>query len=974
MLRFVTVLVGTLSSSCFSSIIQNPESKASYEIAGKLGDGRWGIVHVVRTTNGARRAMKSDKVPVGIREVHREADALSAIRSAGLSGRSPSLYDHFTIPTIDREKGTRYSIQDVTGESVVSELRKGLLTEVSAASICLQMVDCIKEIQTRAGYVHNDLHVENIAFRSREDKNHVLLIDFGDSVPVLNRRRISTQDSLYAHDRVLRDFVLPVYATTDPVWFEQILKSDSDDQIVDLMNWTWDGRFSQLAKAMIRNARIHYQLSNELIPTLKIQDSIVGVFNEIVRARYPDERDLGWFQWAMAQADEEHHIAEFIAARDKFTPSDIAIINSTRVLARQIHSLEAERSDFQKAVLTILQVFSIGNPLSTDHEWFRQLMRGPRADLAAFLRTRRYVPEMLMMLEAAWDQGRSQSRPDYRVLETALNRILTREGFVYASQVIWAPVNRGVAVAGPFDEAAARAVTKEVIAAVTRRHAEGFFDLSISAGSVVVENLNGHYKVFLQSAGQAMDPRMRAGVPKSIASVFDAETVMKKYISHDDKNWVQFSLKNDRNDDNTKTIMSWMGSEPLGRLMTRNSRIFERTRAGQGYSTLPLRESVEEIFDHFVRHHVPGTGRQWFIDVVLGASDQAESSWQNYVKSWGKNLEQHGLLEIIEGMRLLSRYHSHEQILRMDFARVVEYLVAIQPSFDSAVQTRPNWFNAAMAQEQVDAKMIEKMGRITRKAFVMSFNLLRKTKGITFESLLDVLNDAPYVDIEFTHVEAPRSGEHKATLIYLHGMTSTAQKQLDMMRKRNFFQTLGETFKIVAPQIRVTKRNPKVEWFPFLLNPWDDVEGSLGDRDSLDEAVRILLPIIDEEAKLLGGDYSKIFIMGTSKGGMMAAWFGLMANRAFGGVVNYIGSFPLLETKAVSQLGKNVPVIHIHDKKDTIVKYHFAEEGMEVARKAGAQGYTAITEIPADGPFKHDFSDNGLALVSQWLMEASTKK
>lgn len=220
-------------------------------------------------------------------------------------------------------------------------------------------------------------------------------------------------------------------------------------------------------------------------------------------------------------------------------------------------------------------------------------------------------------------------------------------------------------------------------------------------------------------------------------------------------------------------------------------------------------------------------------------------------------------------------------------------------------------------------------------------------------------------------VHEPPPGMHRYTMIYLHGISGLGEKDWKDHIHPKTGGGFGDDVRIVIPQVKNTLRNPNREWFEFIQGrePWNDETpvGSLGKLESLEEAMNGLLSLVDREARLLNGDYSRIYIMGYSKGGQMAVWLGLMSNRPFGGIINYLGCLPYFEINSVSEAGKNVAIVHFHDPRDKIIQFRFAEAGVLVARRAGAIGYNGIIVSDVSGKDYHGLSSKLLSQIKQWF-------
>ena len=100
---------------------------------------------------------------------------------------------------------------------------------------------------------------------------------------------------------------------------------------------------------------------------------------------------------------------------------------------------------------------------------------------------------------------------------------------------------------------------------------------------------------------------------------------------------------------------------------------------------------------------------------------------------------------------------------------------------------------------------------------------------------------------------------------------------------------------------------------------------------------------------------------------MIAEWLGLMSDYNFGGVVSFLGAFPLREIGNVSERGKEVPIFHPHDVDDIIVLFSYAAAGRKAAADAGARGYEALTPVSVNGSTHHGLSAGTLVKCREWL-------
>lgn len=211
---------------------------------------------------------------------------------------------------------------------------------------------------------------------------------------------------------------------------------------------------------------------------------------------------------------------------------------------------------------------------------------------------------------------------------------------------------------------------------------------------------------------------------------------------------------------------------------------------------------------------------------------------------------------------------------------------------------------------------------------------------------------------------------HKATLIYFDGIEGSGASQVDRMHEKGLLNGLTDTLRVVAAVMRTTPKNDHKYWFPWGYQPYQIVRNeNLGARRDMEDSMRVIMPLIEREARLLDGDYSRIYLLGYSQGGMMATWLGLMSNKPLGGVVNMHGVFPVFDLDRVSDAGKGVTIHHLHDPLDTNVIYVNAEKGLRSAIAAGARGYSAIVNTVVPGNSHHGFTTKVSGEVNAWFLD-----
>ncbi|KAL8622445.1 hypothetical protein ACOMHN_034110 [Nucella lapillus] len=170
----------------------------------------------------------------------------------------------------------------------------------------------------------------------------------------------------------------------------------------------------------------------------------------------------------------------------------------------------------------------------------------------------------------------------------------------------------------------------------------------------------------------------------------------------------------------------------------------------------------------------------------------------------------------------------------------------------------------------------------------------------------------------------PPLKDHRATLIFLHGLGDTGHawaEELEMLK----FQHI----KIICPHapfqaVTVNRRMRMPSWF--------DVHGfgpdTTEDEASIKKASQTLQNLIEEEEKN-GISSNRIYIGGISQGGAVALYTAFAVDRPVGGVVALSTWLPLHKTLAddkVAKYNRDVPVLLGHGSEDPLVKFVWGQQ------------------------------------------------
>jgi len=162
----------------------------------------------------------------------------------------------------------------------------------------------------------------------------------------------------------------------------------------------------------------------------------------------------------------------------------------------------------------------------------------------------------------------------------------------------------------------------------------------------------------------------------------------------------------------------------------------------------------------------------------------------------------------------------------------------------------------------------------------------------------------------------PSKGKHVCTLIWLHGLGDSAEGFRDFFTASNSPAPADARVRLLtAPRAKVTANNYRYfnSWYDIAT--FDDLEKeSVGMEEVIANSIEIK-KVIEEEVKLLGGDYKKIAIGGFSQGCAMSLHVGLSYGDKLGCIIGLSGYlFPSTELQE-----KNPPILLVHGTDDETI-------------------------------------------------------
>lgn len=217
----------------------------------------------------------------------------------------------------------------------------------------------------------------------------------------------------------------------------------------------------------------------------------------------------------------------------------------------------------------------------------------------------------------------------------------------------------------------------------------------------------------------------------------------------------------------------------------------------------------------------------------------------------------------------------------------------------------------------------------------------------------------------------PPRGEHRHTLIFMHGLGDSSAGFASL------FQSLP------LPHTRVVLPNAPVQ--PVSVNggarmpSWYDIYTLGSARTAIDHredepgimaARASVQALVDEEVARLGGDASQLVIGGFSQGCAMALLAGLTSSHRLGGILGLSG-YLLLRAQYPALLGAHaseVPILLYHGKDDVVVPFEVAKMSHAKLKELGLK-----VKFLAESGLGHSMSDDEIPLVHKWIQERFTE-
>ena len=128
------------------------------------------------------------------------------------------------------------------------------------------------------------------------------------------------------------------------------------------------------------------------------------------------------------------------------------------------------------------------------------------------------------------------------------------------------------------------------------------------------------------------------------------------------------------------------------------------------------------------------------------------------------------------------------------------------------------------------------------------------------------------------------SGKHTHTIIFMPGFTNTPENFKNIFTNKINFNKKNDTTIIIlrSPLTDVSYLKSKnYSWFDIYDMPMDDFSDI--NLEDLKKSAKVLEKVVNNEVKLLNGDYGKIIVGGHSQGACISLYQAYTTNKNYGG-------------------------------------------------------------------------------------------
>ena len=171
------------------------------------------------------------------------------------------------------------------------------------------------------------------------------------------------------------------------------------------------------------------------------------------------------------------------------------------------------------------------------------------------------------------------------------------------------------------------------------------------------------------------------------------------------------------------------------------------------------------------------------------------------------------------------------------------------------------------------------------------------------------------------------SGKHTHTIIFMPGFTNTPENFKNIFTNKINFNKKNDTTIIIlrSPLTDVSYLKSKnYSWFDIYDMPMDDFSDI--NLEDLKKSAKVLEKVVNNEVKLLNGDYGKIIVGGHSQGASISLYQAYRTKKNYGGVFAFSGVLPPCD---ISEDKRKMKVYYGYGDKDIVILPSFINKSLE---------------------------------------------
>jgi phospholipase/carboxylesterase len=216
------------------------------------------------------------------------------------------------------------------------------------------------------------------------------------------------------------------------------------------------------------------------------------------------------------------------------------------------------------------------------------------------------------------------------------------------------------------------------------------------------------------------------------------------------------------------------------------------------------------------------------------------------------------------------------------------------------------------------------------------------------------------INMSLAFVEYPAKGEHKASIIWLHGLGDSGDGFLPVASQLSLPDELGVRFIFPHAPIQPVTINGGMEmrsWYDIKSLDLDKRADEAGVRDSADKVEQLIQQEIEK-----GIPASKIILAGFSQGGVISLHLAPRFAQKLAGVMALSTYMCVPEKLSNEAKHTDLNVFMAHGRQDNVVPYSAGRHAFDVLK-------THNMDISwQDYPMAHQVCMEELQAISQWLI------